>query len=72
MFILALKTFSKVIIPQDDQEVIIRFLKHDKKNSYGVVKFVLLEAIGQPKIDCEVSNETIIEAFAYYNSLNLN
>lgn len=67
-----LKTFSKVIIPQDDQEVIIRFLKHDKKNSYGVVKFVLLEAIGQPKIDCEVSNETIIEAFAYYNSLNLN
>ncbi len=63
-----LKTFSKVEITKDDQNVIIDLLKHDKKNSHGVVKFVLLEAIGTPKIDCVVSNELIIKAFDYYSA----
>ncbi len=62
-----LKTFTKVEITKQDQEHIIELLIHDKKNSHGVVKFVLLEAIGQPKIDCVVSNELILEAFEYYN-----
>ncbi|MBV7268161.1 3-dehydroquinate synthase [Winogradskyella luteola] len=64
-----LKTFSKVEIDKNDQKIIIDLLKHDKKNSHGIVKFVLLEAIGQPKIDCQVTNELIVEAFMYYNSL---
>jgi 3-dehydroquinate synthase len=63
-----LKTFSKVTITKDDQQIIINLLKHDKKNSYGIVKFVLLEAIGKPKIDCIVSNELILEAFEYYSA----
>ena len=62
------KTFSKVDISERDQEIIIDLLKHDKKNSHGKVKFVLLEAIGKPKIDCEVSNTLILEAFKYYSS----
>lgn len=61
-----LKTFTKISINKEDQKIIIDLLKHDKKNSHGVVKFVLLEAIGEPKIDCVVSNELILEAFAYY------
>ena len=61
-----LKTFSKVEITENDQKIIIDLLQHDKKNSHGVVKFVLLEAIGKPKIDCVVSNELILEAFNYY------
>ncbi|EPR69737.1 3-dehydroquinate synthase [Winogradskyella psychrotolerans RS-3] len=61
-----LKTFSKVEITKVDQQQIIEFLKYDKKNSHGVVKFVLLEAIGKPKLDCVVSNDLIIEAFDYY------
>ncbi|MFK7833414.1 MAG: 3-dehydroquinate synthase [Winogradskyella sp.] len=61
-----LKTFSKVDITKQDQNSIIDLLKYDKKNSHGVVKFVLLEAIGQPKIDCVVSNDFILEAFEYY------
>ena len=64
-----LKTFTKVDINIQDQEIIISFLKHDKKNSHGIVKFVLLETIGQPKIDCVVSNELILEAFNYYSAL---
>ena len=63
-----LKTFSKVPITIEDQKIIINLLKHDKKNSHGVVKFVLLEAIGTPKIDCVVSNELILEAFKHYSA----
>jgi 3-dehydroquinate synthase len=63
-----LKTFTKISITKEDQKIIIDLLKHDKKNSHGVVKFVLLETIGKPKIDCVVSNELIFEAFAYYSA----
>ncbi|MFP4846816.1 3-dehydroquinate synthase [Winogradskyella sp. PE311] len=61
-----LKTFSKALITERDIEIIIGLLKHDKKNSYGKVRFVLLEAIGQPKINCEVDNTIILEAFKDY------
>lgn len=63
-----LKTFTKVEITKNDQNHIIDLLKYDKKNSHGVVKFVLLEAIGKPKIDCVVSNALILEAFEHYNN----
>ncbi|MFD1061888.1 3-dehydroquinate synthase [Winogradskyella litorisediminis] len=65
-----LKTFAKVEIDKKDHEHIIDFMKHDKKNSHGIVKFVLLEAIGKAKINCEVSNEIILEAFEYYKNLS--
>tara|TARA_R110002111_G_scaffold110212_5_gene169555 strand:+ start:36292 stop:37362 length:1071 start_codon:yes stop_codon:yes gene_type:complete len=61
-----LKTFSKVEINKNDQKHIIELLQYDKKNSHGIVKFVLLEAIGQPKTDCIVSDALITEAFDYY------
>ncbi|MDN3493727.1 3-dehydroquinate synthase [Winogradskyella bathintestinalis] len=63
-----LKTFTKVNITKNDQKHIIDLLQYDKKNSHGIVKFVLLEAIGQPKLDCVVSNELILEAFDYYSN----
>ena len=63
-----LRTFSKVEITKDDQKIIMDLLMHDKKNSHGKVKFVLLEAIGQPKINCEINNSLILEAFEDYNS----
>ncbi|MBC2844974.1 3-dehydroquinate synthase [Winogradskyella flava] len=64
-----LKTFSLVSINENDQKLISNFMKHDKKNSHGIIKFVLLNAIGIPKIDCEVNAEIISEAFDYYNTL---
>ena len=48
----------------------MNLMKHDKKNSHGVINFVLLEAIGQPKIDCQVDSKVISEAFDYYNNLS--
>ena len=64
-----LQTFPKITLPENGFDTIIKLLTHDKKNSHGIVNFVLLESIGNPKLDCKVSNELIIEAFSYYNSL---
>jgi 3-dehydroquinate synthase len=50
-----------------DYASIIELLKYDKKNEHGNINFVLLEAIGKPKIDCVVENEAILEAFQFYN-----
>ncbi|MDO1500515.1 3-dehydroquinate synthase [Winogradskyella maritima] len=64
-----LKTYSGVNFNEKEIDYIIDLLKHDKKNSHGKVKFVLLEAIGKPKLDCEVENTLIHKAFNYYQSL---
>lgn len=55
-------------ILQEDFAPIIDLLKYDKKNSHGIVYFVLLEAIGTPKINCIVENDIILKAFEYYNA----
>ncbi|WP_411767473.1 3-dehydroquinate synthase [Winogradskyella sp. A3E31] len=64
-----LKTFKKVTIENKDFDPIVDLMKYDKKNSHGKVKFVLLNNIGNPEVDCEVSNSDIFEAFKYYNAL---
>lgn len=62
-----MNTFKHVDILSSDHEAIIELLKYDKKNEHGNINFVLLEAIGQPKTNCIVDNQLILEAFAYYN-----
>ncbi len=64
-----LNTFAKVEIEKSDYDSIIDLMKYDKKNSHGVIKFVLLRHIGEAIIDCEATNELIVEAFDYYNAL---
>lgn len=66
-----IKYFEKVEINDIDQDIIIKLLRHDKKNSHGKVKFVLLDAIGSPRIDYEVSKDLILEAFSYYNNFSI-
>lgn len=63
-----LNIFNKIEISSDDVLPIIELMKYDKKNSHGNINFVLLKAIGQPVIDCKVSNELINEAFTYYSN----
>lgn len=60
--------YEMVSINSNDYKSIIELLKHDKKNSYGNINFVLLENIGIPKLDCKVDNSLIIEAFDFYNN----
>lgn len=61
-----LQSFPKIDLEEADLEPILNLLKHDKKNSYGNVNFVLLKAIGEPLIDCTVKREQLIDAFRYY------
>ncbi|MCF7560763.1 3-dehydroquinate synthase [Sabulilitoribacter multivorans] len=58
--------YGKVIIEKSEHSTIIELLKYDKKNNHGNINFVLLEAIGKPKIDCIVDDKIIIDAFEFY------
>ena len=60
-----LNKFSKIEFNKADIESIIDLLKFDKKNSNGKVLFVLLEDIGICKLNCEVPNKLIFEAFEF-------
>jgi 3-dehydroquinate synthase len=63
-----LSVFGQPKISDEDILPIIELLKFDKKNEHGKINFVLLEAFGKPKINCQVENNLIFEAFKYYNS----
>ncbi len=63
-----LKKFPKVVLSSRDKKKIINLLVYDKKNSNGKVLFVLLKEIGKHKINCEVSNDLILNAFEYYET----
>lgn len=60
--------YGKVSIDKSEYDPIMELLKYDKKNNHGNINFVLLESIGNPKIDCKVENNIIVDAFNYYNS----
>ena len=60
--------YGKVIIDKSEYATIIELLKYDKKNNHGNINFVLLEAIGKPKIDCLVDDRIIRDAFEFYAS----
>lgn len=62
------KYFPKQSFTQNDIAEIINLLVFDKKNRNGKVLFVLLEDIGSPKYNCEVSNTLIYSAFDYYKN----
>ncbi|MFO8234253.1 MAG: 3-dehydroquinate synthase [Bacteroidales bacterium] len=61
--------YSGIRIEKEDQEDIINYMKHDKKNKEGKINFVLLENTGVYVIDQFVELEQIIESLEYYNSL---
>ena len=60
--------YGKVTIEESEYSGIIELLKYDKKNHHGNINFVLLESIGEPKIDCLVDDKIIIEAFEFYRN----
>ena len=59
------KMFGTIAIQPDDYADIIVMMGQDKKNSSGVVSFVLLEMIGQPVWDQTVSTEEIVKSLDY-------
>lgn len=63
-----LDMFGTIEFSQKDIEEIITLLIHDKKNEFGKVQFVLLNGIGNVKINQFVSNELIYKAFEDYKN----
>lgn len=61
-----LSLFPKIPFSEKDIKVIIDLLRFDKKNSHGKVLFVLLNKIGEYRIDCVVSENLIYDAFKFY------
>lgn len=60
-------TYPNMFFDDDSKKQITDLMQSDKKNSHGKVKFVLLESIGKCKIDVEVENALINEAFDFYS-----
>ena len=58
--------YEKCEFGDENIKSILNLLKHDKKNTHGRVNFVLLEAIGKCRLDVEVSEALIYDAFRYY------
>jgi 3-dehydroquinate synthase len=58
--------YDPVLFTESDVIAIKGLLKHDKKNQSDQVRFVLLQTIGKPIIDCLVSEEDINAAFQFY------
>ncbi len=61
--------YPKIRFDKTDIETILKLLQHDKKSKNGQTNFVLLETVGNPILDCQVTEEQIIEAFDFYKSL---
>lgn len=60
--------YPLVEILKTDYPHIIDLLIHDKKNEYGNVQFVLLDQIGNTKLNQSVANDLIISAFEDYKN----
>ncbi len=57
--------YGKLNLTENDFDTIIELLKHDKKNTNGLVNFVLLNQIEDFKIDYKVDNTLILESFYF-------
>lgn len=62
--------YPKQAFSEEDITAIRKLLIYDKKNSDGRIYFVLLKDFADHKINCEVTNSLISNAFLYYAQLN--
>ncbi len=63
-----LSVYDKVSINSEEIPAILDYLKHDKKNIGSKVLFVLIPEIGKYAINQEVTQQAILDAFAYYDN----
>lgn len=64
------KNYGVFDISCDDYPTLLNAMRQDKKNTTpGVMNFTLLEAVGQPKIDCASTPEDVTAALDIYRDL---
>lgn len=59
--------FNKYM-PKWDTNELFKIMQNDKKNNNSNINFTLLKKIGKAVIDCNCSNELIIEALEFYKN----
>lgn len=64
-----IQVFGKVRINKSDDAGIAQLTMQDKKNKGNKILCVLLEGIGKARWDCEISQEEVKRALAFYRSL---
>ncbi len=64
------KYFNLPTIPTFTHKPIYRIMLHDKKNTFGNIRCVLLNGIGNTVYDRAVSESLFMETMEYYNTLN--
>ena len=62
--------FEPVAISDNDIDLLLEYMIHDKKNEYGKIQFALLDGIGKVHLNQETDNEMISRAFQDYLSGN--
>ena len=58
--------YPPVVFSCDDYETLYELMMHDKKNEDGRIRFTLLGAIGDIRINQEVSQSLVFESFDFY------
>ncbi|MDD2961906.1 MAG: 3-dehydroquinate synthase [Muribaculaceae bacterium] len=53
----------------DDYDALIELMHHDKKSNHGELNFSLLKAVGDVKINCEVSSDDVKVALDIYRDM---
>lgn len=63
-----LRIFGKVQLDTGDDEAIAKLTSQDKKNKGNKILCVLLDGIGSARWDCEIRQEEVKRALAFYRS----
>lgn len=63
-----LDVFGKVQLASGDEDAIVELTRQDKKNKENKIMCVLLDGIGKPRWDCEISPMEVKGALAFYRS----
>lgn len=61
-----LSVFPKINLDKNLDEMILKYLKSDKKNQNGLYNFTLIKDVGVAVVNCSVSDIQIIHALDYY------
>ncbi len=64
-----LDLYPKVHFSNQDRDEIMKLLIFDKKNSHGKIRFVLLNAVGDARLNCEVPEDLIKQSFKFYEGV---
>jgi 3-dehydroquinate synthase len=60
------KNFPKLEWTRNDEKEMIKMIQKDKKNRAGVIKMVLLDALGKASFDHDVEEDMILAALKFY------